>query len=105
MNEIILKTDLVNATDDELATSYILANKVVPKVNDAIVKEMLKRNIGDKLVIINNEPIRVEKQPNERLIDTKENDIKKILIHCIKNEINEVFNNITIKQGWLDEQK
>jgi hypothetical protein len=99
MNEIILKTDLETLDDNELVASHIISQKVIPKLSDKIIQEMIKRNISEKLVIINNEPIRVEKQPTERTIDTKENNIKKILIYCIKNEINELFENITIKQS------
>jgi hypothetical protein len=39
------------------------------------------------------------------MIDSKLNNTKKIIKHCLVNDINELWDNIKIGQTWLSKQK
>jgi hypothetical protein len=90
MNEIVIKQDLSLVNDDELVMSYILTQKEIPALEEKIVAELLKRNIDGKGVMLNGTYYFLTKQPTEKMIDSKLNNTKKIIKHCLVNDINEL---------------
>jgi hypothetical protein len=99
MNDIILKADILKMDDNELLTTYIIGSRAVPNLLTDIENELINRKYSGGYFSVGAETFIIDIQPEKLMRTTKINDIREIILHCIKNNIPDVFDNITIKQA------